>query len=75
LASITLDTDMGGNPHAFNPAELLLAALLPADQGHRARSTILKFELRGVQVIVDGVRQMRHLQNGEHPIRNRCGHR
>jgi hypothetical protein len=35
---------------------------------------ILKFELRGVQVIVDGVRQDVP-QNGEHPIRNRCGHR
>jgi uncharacterized OsmC-like protein len=39
LASITLDTDMGGNPHAFNPAELLLAAVGLHDQGHRARST------------------------------------
>ena len=26
-ATITLDTDLAGNPGAFNPAELLLAAL------------------------------------------------
>lgn len=26
-AEITLDTDLAGNPNAFNPAELLLAAL------------------------------------------------
>ena len=58
LASITLDTDMGGNPHAFNPAELLLAALSACMiKGIERVVPILKFELRGVQVIVDGVRQ------------------
>jgi hypothetical protein len=57
LASITLDTDMGGNPHAFNPAELLLAAVGLPIKGIERVVPILKFELRGVQVIVDGVRQ------------------
>ena len=58
MASITLDTDMGGNPHAFNPAELLLAALSACMiKGIERVVPILKFELRGVQVIVDGVRQ------------------
>ncbi|MCK7468873.1 MAG: hypothetical protein MZU91_12610 [Desulfosudis oleivorans] len=37
-ATIALDTDLAGNPQAFNPAELLLAALVGVhDQGHRAR--------------------------------------
>ena len=57
-ASITLDTDMGGNPQAFNPAELLLAALSACMiKGIERVVPILKFELRGVKVIVDGVRQ------------------
>ena len=57
-ASITLDTDMGGNPQAFNPAELLLTALSACMiKGIERVVPILKFELRGVKVIVDGVRQ------------------
>lgn len=57
-AEIALDTDMAGNPHAFNPAELLLAALSACMiKGIERVVPILKFELRGVQVIVDGVRQ------------------
>ena len=57
-AAITLDTDMAGNPDAFNPAELLLAALSACMiKGMERVVPILKFELRGVEVIVDGVRQ------------------
>ncbi len=57
-ARITLDTDLGGNPDAFNPAELLLAALWACMiKGIERVVPILKFQLRGVQVIVDGVRQ------------------
>ena len=55
---IGLDTDMAGNPDAFNPAELLLAALSACMiKGIERVVPILKFELRGVKVIVDGVRQ------------------
>lgn len=57
-ARIALDTDLAGNPEAFNPAELLLAALSACMiKGIERVVPILKFELRGVQVIVDGVRQ------------------
>ncbi len=57
-ATITLDTDMAGNPRAFNPAELLLAALSACMiKGIERVVPILKFELRGVEVRVHGVRQ------------------
>lgn len=57
-AQIALDTDMAGNPDAFNPAELLLAALSACMiKGMERVVPILKFEMRGVEVIVDGVRQ------------------
>ncbi len=57
-AEITLDTDMAGNSDAFNPAELLLAALSACMiKGIERVVPILKFELRGVQVIVNGIRQ------------------
>lgn len=57
-AQITLDTDMAGNPGAFNPAELLLAAISACMiKGIERVVPILKFEMRGVEVIVDGVRQ------------------
>jgi len=57
-AEIVLDTDMAGNPDAFNPAELLLAALSACMiKGIERVTPILKFELRGVEVRVDGVRQ------------------
>ena len=57
-ASITLDTDLDGNPQAFNPAELLLAALSACMIKSIERVTpILKFDLRGVEVRVHGVRQ------------------
>ena len=57
-AEIAMDTDMAGNPDAFNPAELLLAALSACMiKGMERVMPILKFELRGVDVFVDGVRQ------------------
>lgn len=57
-ATIQLDTDLAGNPEAFNPAELLLAALSACMiKGIERVVPILKFELRGVEVHVHGVRQ------------------
>jgi uncharacterized OsmC-like protein len=57
-AEIALDTDLAGNPDAFNPAELLLAALSACMiKGIQRVAPILNFSLRGVEVMVDGVRQ------------------
>jgi len=57
-ARIALDTVPAGNPDAFNPAELLLAALTACMvKGIERVTPILKFQLRGVEVKVDGVRQ------------------
>ena len=57
-ASITLDTDLGGRLDAFNPAELLLAALAACMIKSIERVTpLLHFELRGVEVRLHGVRQ------------------
>ena len=57
-ADIALDTDLAGNPDAFNPAELLLAALSACMiKGIERVTPILNFELRGVEVFVHGVRQ------------------
>ena len=57
-ATVTLDTDLAGNPQAFNPAELLLAALSACMiKGIERVTPILKFQLRGVEVRVRGVRQ------------------
>lgn len=57
-AEIPLDTDLAGNRNAFNPAELLLAALSACIiKGIERVTPMLKFSLRGVEVRVDGVRQ------------------
>jgi uncharacterized OsmC-like protein len=57
-AVIMLDTDMAGNRQAFNPAELLLAALSACMiKGIERVTPILKFSLSGVEVYVHGVRQ------------------
>ncbi|MBK5205190.1 MAG: OsmC family protein [Polaromonas sp.] len=57
-ARITLDTDLAGRRDAFNPAELLLAALSACMiKGIERVTPILKFELRGVEVRIHGVRQ------------------
>lgn len=57
-AVIGMDTDPGGNPHAFNPAELLLAALSACMiKGIERVAPVLRFSLRGVEVHVHGIRQ------------------
>lgn len=57
-AEIVLDTDMAGRPDAFNPAELLLAALSACMiKGIERVTPILKFQLRRVEVRIHGVRQ------------------
>lgn len=57
-ADITLDTGLAGRHDAFNPAELLLAALSACIiKGIERITPILKFELRGVEVKIEGVRQ------------------
>lgn len=57
-AQIHLDTDLQGNPSAFNPAELLLAALSACMiKGIERVTPILNFNVRGVEVKVHGVRQ------------------
>jgi uncharacterized OsmC-like protein len=57
-ATIPLDTDLAGSSDAFNPAELLLAALSACMiKGIERVAPVLQFELRGVEVAVRGVRQ------------------
>ena len=57
-ARITLDTDLAGRADAFNPAELLLAALAACMiKGIERITPILKFDLRGVEIRIHGVRQ------------------
>ena len=57
-AEITLDTDLAGRADAFNPAELLLAAVSACMiKGIERVTPVLGFSLRGVEVRVDGVRQ------------------
>ena len=57
-SEIALDTDLAGNPNAFYPAELLLAALSACMiKGIERVTPILNFSLRGVEVMMDGVRQ------------------
>lgn len=57
-AGISLDTDLAGRVDAFNPAELLMAALAACMiKGIERVTPILKFQLRGVDVRLHGVRQ------------------
>jgi len=57
-ATIRLDTDLAGNADAFNPAELLLAALAACMiKGIERIQPMLRFQLRGVEVHLHGVRQ------------------
>lgn len=57
-AEIVLDSDLAGRRDAFNPAELLLAALAACMlKGIERVTPILKFRLRGVEVKVHGVRR------------------
>lgn len=57
-AEITLDTALAGRPDAFNPAELLLAAVAACMiKGIERVTPMIKFDLRGVEVNLHGVRQ------------------
>jgi len=57
-AELLLDTDLAGRRDALNPAELLLAALAACMlKGIERVTPILNFSLRGVRVVVTGVRQ------------------
>jgi uncharacterized OsmC-like protein len=57
-ARIVLDTDMAGRLDAFNPAEMLLASLAACIlKGTERVIPMLKFELRGIEVSLQGVRQ------------------
>jgi uncharacterized OsmC-like protein len=57
-AEIVLDTDLAGREDAFNPAELLLAAVAACMiKGIQRVLPMLKFELRGVDVSIHGLRQ------------------
>lgn len=57
-AELSLDTDLAGRTDAFNPAELLLAAVSACMiKGIERVTPILQFQLRGVEVRVHGVRQ------------------
>ena len=55
--SIVLDTDLSGRRDAFNPAELLLAALAACMiKGIERVAPILRFQFRGVDIRLHGVR-------------------
>lgn len=57
-AELTLDTDVTGRADAFNPAELFLAAVAACMiKGIERVTPMLKFDLRGVEVKLHGVRQ------------------
>lgn len=57
-AELVLDTDLAGRRDALNPAELLLAALAACMlKGIERVTPILQFSLRGVRVVIQGVRQ------------------
>lgn len=57
-AELLLDTDVNGRVDAFNPAELLLAALAGCMiKGIERVTPMLHFELRGVEVALRGLRQ------------------
>jgi uncharacterized OsmC-like protein len=57
-AEIVLDTAMAGRADAFNPAELFLLAIAACMiKGIERVTPMLKFELRGVEVKLHGVRQ------------------
>ena len=57
-ARLVLDTDVEGRTDAFNPAELLLAAVAACMiKGIERVGPILKFSFCGVEVRLHGVRQ------------------
>ena len=57
-AEIVLDTDIAGRQDAFNPAELFLASIAACMiKGIERATPMLKFNLRGVEVRLHGVRE------------------
>jgi uncharacterized OsmC-like protein len=57
-AEIVLDTDVSGRSDAFNPAELLLAAIAACMiKGIERAVPMIKFDFRGVEVRLHGIRQ------------------
>jgi len=57
-AEVDLDTDPGGRPDAFNPVELLLAALAACMlKGIERVAPMLKFRIDGAGVTLEAVRQ------------------
>ena len=57
-AEIKLDTALAGRPDAFNPAELLIAALAACMiKGIERVTPMINFELQGVEVRLHAVRQ------------------
>lgn len=57
-AEIALDTDLAGRTDAFNPAELLLAALAACMlKGIERVAPMIHFQYRGVEVHLRGIRQ------------------
>ncbi len=57
-AEVRLDTDVNGSRDAFNPAEMLLAALAACMiKGIERAAPLLKFGFRGVEVRLHGTRQ------------------
>lgn len=57
-ARVILDTDMAGRDDAFNPAEMLLASLAACLlKGAERVTPMLKFDLRGIEVSLHGLRQ------------------
>ena len=57
-AEITLDTDVNGRPDAFNPAEMLLAAIAACMiKGMERIAPMNHFKYRGVEVRLHALRQ------------------
>lgn len=57
-ARVVLDTDLGGRRDAFNPVELLLAALAACMlKGIERVTPMLKFQFDGASVSLTGLRQ------------------
>lgn len=57
-AAVSLDTDVNGRQDAFNPAEMLLAAIAACIiKGIERVMPMLKFNIRGVEVQLHGIRQ------------------
>lgn len=55
---MSLDTDVNGQQDAFNPAELFLAAISACMiKGIERVTPMLKFDIRGVEVHLRGIRQ------------------